>query len=384
MKRLLVLLMILPVFALAQGTGTIGAKKTAKPAPKKTATAVKAPEQKPASFNIVQIQPPGGFIVHGTITGYPDGTEIKMLNGQTGTPEQSVLIKNNAFTLTGKMAGNTPEFKIIGINGQEPFITLFIGNEELKLNTTKEDFTNAKVTGSPSQDDFAEFNNVSKPYEDVILGRGRFDVEVMDKAASVLSKFILQHKDSYVTPLVLFRYNQLTGDYNKLEAMYNVLTDRVKTTPIGTYIAQLVESNKKMDYGKPIADFTQPDTSGNNISLSSLKGKYVLVDFWASWCGPCRAENPNVVSSYEKYKNKNFTVLSVSLDREREPWIKAINNDHLNWSHVSDLKFWGNAVAQQFGITSIPQNFLLDPDGNLIGKNLRGAALEYKLSKVLH
>ncbi|HSC36253.1 MAG TPA: TlpA disulfide reductase family protein, partial [Chitinophagaceae bacterium] len=132
-------------------------------------------------------------------------------------------------------------------------------------------------------------------------------------------------------------------------------------------------------------DFTQNDTLGNPVSLSSLRGKYLLVDFWASWCGPCRAENPNVVKAFEQYKDKGFHILSVSLDQPgaKEKWMKAIHDDHLTWSHVSDLQFWNNAVAKLYGIQAIPQNLLLDPTGKIIAKNLRGEDLTKKLAQVL-
>lgn len=136
--------------------------------------------------------------------------------------------------------------------------------------------------------------------------------------------------------------------------------------------------------GTQAPEITMDDPDGKSFSLSSLRGKYVLVDFWASWCGPCRAENPNVVAAYQQFKNKNFTILGVSLDQSKENWLQAIKDDHLDWKHISDLKFWESAAVPLYKIQGIPYNVLLDPQGNIIASELRGPALEAKLAEVLN
>ncbi len=135
--------------------------------------------------------------------------------------------------------------------------------------------------------------------------------------------------------------------------------------------------------GKPAPELEMPDLSGKNITLASFKGKYVLVDFWASWCGPCRMENPNVVKAFNKYKGKNFTVLGVSLDKEKEPWQKAVAQDHLAWTQISDLKYWNSKAVETFGFQGIPFNILVDPSGKIIAQELRGEELDSKLQSVL-
>ncbi|HEY3403807.1 MAG TPA: TlpA disulfide reductase family protein [Ohtaekwangia sp.] len=145
----------------------------------------------------------------------------------------------------------------------------------------------------------------------------------------------------------------------------------------------MVDNMKLLAIGQPAPEISLPDTTGNVVKLSSMRGKYVLVDFWAKWCGPCRQENPNVVKAYHKFKDKGFTVFGVSLDRNKKDWIQAIKQDGLTWTHVSDLKYWQSEAAKTYNITGIPFSVLLDPDGKIIAKNLRGKALDDKLAEVL-
>ncbi|MEO7044208.1 MAG: AhpC/TSA family protein [Ferruginibacter sp.] len=368
MKKFFLLLLLLPSLVFAQVKKT---KTTVKKAPAKT-TVAKQSESK---------QVTDGFTINGTITGYPDNTTVNLLNPNTGAKESSAVIIKNKFKLTGKTP--FPDFKVLQVNNEQRYITLFLDNSNITLTSNKDSISNATITGSKSQDDFEAYSNAIKPYERMLNQQGNYEATFMAQAVAVLEKFVKEHPSSYISPLAIFRENQLSSNGQKMEELYNMLAADVKTSPIAAYVAQQIDEFKKSGVGKPLADFSQADTSGNMISLSSLKGQYVLVDFWASWCGPCRAENPNVVRMYNKFKDKKFTVLGVSLDKTKQAWVSAINADALTWAHVSDLQGWGNSVAQQFQIQSIPQNFLLDPNGNVIARNLRGAALEYKLTSLL-
>lgn len=190
------------------------------------------------------------------------------------------------------------------------------------------------------------------------------------------------------SPVALYALKQYAGwdiDGDKVDPLFNTLPASVQQWPSAVALKEQIEIAKKTGIGKMAMDFTQNDTLGNPVSLSSFKGKYVLVDFWASWCGPCRVENPNVVRVFNQYKDRGFTVLGVSLDRPnaKEKWLKAINDDNLTWTHVSDLKYWDNEVAKQYGIKAIPQNLLINPEGVIVAKNLRGEELEAKLGEVL-
>jgi peroxiredoxin len=327
------------------------------------------------------VKPDSGFMMRGNITGVADGTSVELYNSKTNELEQTTVIKNGKFTFVGKLS--RPGLKELSIGSKAPYLVIFADNSDMTITGTKEGFETAAVKGSLSQDDYIAYTKLTKPYQELFEHTGHFDVTVMDKAANTLQQFINAHPKSYIAPLAIQRFYEVTNDYILLERMYNSLSAAVKEESTAANLAWLIADNKKENYGQPLADFSQADTNGKQVSLNAFKGKYVLIDFWASWCSPCRAENPNVAKVYQQYKDKNFAVLGISLDQSKAKWLEAIAQDKLTWTQLCDLNPMGNAVAQKFRIKTIPQNILIDPQGNIIGKNLRGAALEYRVSKVL-
>lgn len=202
------------------------------------------------------------------------------------------------------------------------------------------------------------------------------------RAAKANLDFAIRHPNSLLSAYLGLTV-AMTPDID-LKPLYSALSDEIKASFFGERIKSLVESATKTAIGSPAPDFEGMSPDGKIIKLSSLKGKHILVDFWASWCMPCRQENPAVVQVYQTYKSKGFDILGVSLDQEKDKWMEAIDQDKLTWPHVSDLMGWKSKIVSMYGVQGIPQNFLLDKDGTILAKSLRGQELEAKLKEILN
>ena len=211
--------------------------------------------------------------------------------------------------------------------------------------------------------------------------------DAINEVTTILLTFVSKHPNSYISLLALSELvNSNAGiDMSKLESLYNGLSATLKKTEFGEAIGNQIFAKTRTVIGSVAPDFSQNNPDGKPIKLSDFRGKYVLIDFWASWCTPCRQENPNVVKAYAQFKNKNFEILGVSLDNPnaKTAWLNAIEKDKLTWPQVSDLQGWKNQAARLYGVESIPQNFLIDPKGVIVAKNLRGEELIRTLSNIL-
>jgi peroxiredoxin len=339
-----------------------------------------------------------GFRIEGNVKGVANNSVVTLTdaNKTTDTLARSE-VRNGVFFLKGHVS--EPNLVVLNFESIKKKAPLFIGNEAVTISGDVENLNGLQIKGSSSELDFRAFEQGFNPYfaqinqlsqlansSDPSLKKDSIGEAYQNTVMLIQLKvdsFIQPRKSSYVSPFLLVVVNQLSDDVFLLERRYQSLSPEVQQSMYGKYIKEQVDNGKIGAVGTDAMDFIQSDTSGKPISLSSFKGKFVLVDFWASWCKPCRMENPNVLAAYERFKSKNFTVLGVSLDRTRDAWVKAIMDDKLEWFQVSDLKFWNNAVAVQYRIQQIPQNFLIDPNGKIVGRNLRGTDLDSKLCVLL-
>lgn len=338
------------------------------------------------------------FVVQGTIRG-GDGKEVTLINVENNKKLDGYLVRNEAFLLHGSATPGSV-FALSLDGASYPLLFVSDGGDSLAVTASADQFPLATLRGNAQSLAMQQYQQEFSPLMKQAQGINSraMTLSESDTAAraalqneanafnaqmqQVGTAFIRYHPSSLASVFVLMNEMQNIPPQQLLD-LYRGLDDTVRNSKYGQMTAASIQTMAATAVGADAPGFSLQDAQGNQVSLASFRGKYVLIDFWASWCGPCRAENPNVVKAYRKYKDRNFTVLGVSLDESRQNWLNAIRQDGLDWTQVSDLGGWNNAAAQLYHVSSIPANFLVDPSGKIVAKELRGPELEKTLASLL-
>ena len=349
------------------------------------------------------------FTVTGKIERATTGSFIYLeTNSQPTRKLDSAKVEaGNTFALKSQVAEGGEVF-VLNVGGGQKLALLIEGGETLnvtadgyKMDAKTGQVGKATVTGSKNMEYYGKLMTLRTDMETRVSNWNKqvaaatekkdnkriaqIEQEYTNAEREVVDKVKAMLPDMGTSLASLFALNfvNVETDFDTYDALAQRFQKENPNSPHAKSLIGRVARIKGVMVGSSAPEITLSDTTGNAVALSSLRGKYVLIDFWASWCGPCRAENPNVVRMYNKYKDKGFAIYGVSLDKTKAEWQRAIRNDNLPWTHVSDLKFWQSTAAQQYGVQAIPATFLLDKEGKIIAKNLRGEALEQKLEEVL-
>lgn len=348
-----------------------------------------------ASMTLAACNAQSGYKVTGTVEGMPDGKAIiATVNGSSLDTLAKADVKNGSFEFTGNVSEPTGAYiMVIGQRGAIPFM---LENANITVNAGQAGLT---VTGSEGQkiyDQFMAINataqqeamKLQQEYQAANGDQAKMQAvqeayaKLMTDAQAKETELIKANPDSYVSTFVIVSgIGQM--EYEQLKERYNLLGEKAKASAQGKAIAAQIAKLESTAIGQIAPNFTITTPEGESISLYDIKGKVKLIDFWASWCGPCRGENPHVVEIYKEYHPKGLEIFGVSLDNNKEAWVKAIADDGLVWKHGSDLKGWQSAPAQLYSVSGIPHTVLLDENNKIIAKNLRGDELKQKIAELL-
>jgi len=350
------------------------------------------------------------FVINGTAEGVENGKmAILQVQDEMGVlPKDTVKIENGKFELKGSYPDG-PEIAFIMIegvnNGMVPFI---FENGEINIIVDKDTIQKSKIGGTENNEKFQKYNEETSPifkrmvafqkanqqkFIDASKSGDMKTVEALREENAVFQKemdklsekFIEQNPNAFLSALLLENFiGRQSLDPKKVKDYFNTLTTDIQKTKSGKRVGEFVKAlNSVATIGNNAPDFSAPNPEGKTVSLKESLGKVTIIDFWASWCGPCRAENPNVVALYNEFHAKGLNIIGVSLDKDAAKWKEAIAKDQLTWTHISNLKHWEDPIAKQYGVQSIPATFILDASGKIVAKDLRGAELKAKVAELL-
>lgn len=345
------------------------------------------------------------FIIKGKFDKVKKGKIFLLVYYGSKSFSDSAIIKNGKFNFKGsvpEVANGIISYRKMDGSRNTNYFSFLLEPKTLSITGTGDSLNLLTVTGSSINEDDKLFKKrmeyVSKweetdnnLYSEALKSKNKavldsldeVDFDILKEKRKVTAAFVKDYPNSMRSAMAIADNYAYYAEADEVEPLYNLLSNSIKQTTKGEEIKKMIDTYHTVAIGKVPPDIIQPAPDGKTVSLSSLKGKYVLVDFWASWCGPCRRENPNVVKIYNQYKDKGFEIFGVSYDNKKDKWEKAIKDDGLTWYHVSDLQGWKNATSDVYGIKAIPSNFILDKDGKIIAKNLFGKKLSDKIAEIL-
>ncbi len=344
-----------------------------------------------------------GFTIDINIKNLKPSTEIFLQERTNGIWKvlDSTTLDNGKGELKGTL--KSPGLYYLSLKKFNVYIPIWMGNNHITVDAGLNSLNNPVIKGSKIQDEYYAFKDSTKHFsqeekalsQEYSKARYEKNAEKMKKLEMTYNKlqqekinymlgYATRHNKSIVSPYIIMT-NSFALTLPQLDSVTSNFAPSLDSNEYVKYLKSRVKTLKRVAVGQPFINFTLNNPEGKPVSLASVvkKHKYTLVDFWASWCMPCRAENPNLVKAYKKYKNKGFTVFGVSLDKSHDKWVEAIKKDGLTWPQVSDLKYWSSTAGKLYGVQSIPHNVLINQKGIIVAKNLRGAKLQDELKKLL-